>query len=145
MDSDVVTGVTFAGLFALWGMFICGILVISIGIKILICWYLSSCLEKIPPRFRRQEPGMVWLLLIPLFTFVWAFFVYPKIADSFKAYFDSVGRTDVGDCGRDLALIYCILAVIPYVGLAALILLILVLVKFDALKKQIPSGLPPAV
>lgn len=133
------------------------IVIIAVAIAILICWYLSSCLKRVPPQFRRQEPGLVWLLLIPCFPIIWNFFVYPKIAESYQAYFDSVGRTDVGDCGRSLAMWYCILTVIglpagfvlsliPILGplascvmsLATLVLWIMFLVKAGSLKGQIP-------
>jgi hypothetical protein len=127
--------------------------VIAIAIGCLICWYLSSCLKRVPPQFRRQEPAMAWLLLIPCFNLVWNFFVYPKIGESYQAYFDSIGRTDLGDCGRSLGLSYCILSVaglplgmIPviggvvscFLGLATLVVWILFLVKAGNLKSQIP-------
>lgn len=120
---------------------------VMLGIGIAVCFFLSSCFRRIPPPHRQQEPGMVWLLLIPCFSIVWNFFVYPKLADSFASYFHAQGRTDVGDCGRGIALAYCICAacaIIPYLGLlaalAALILWIIFLVKALDLKKQIPEA-----
>ena len=87
---------------------------------------------------------MVWLLMIPLVNIVWNFFVYPKISESFQSYFNAQGRTDVGDCGKSLSMTFCILActsVIPYLGactgLAALVIWIIVLVKFSGLKSQL--------
>jgi hypothetical protein len=90
---------------------------------------------------------MVWLLMIPCFNVVWNFFVWPKLANSYKSYFDSAGITDVGDCGYTLNMAYCIvsacsvLAWIPCVGyligLAALVLLIICLVKAMSLKARI--------
>jgi hypothetical protein len=98
----------------------------------------------VPQQFRRQEPGMVWLLLIPCVSIVWNFFVYPRVAQTLKAYFDSVGRTDVGDYGESIGLAYCICVVcafIPYLGiltgLAAIVLLIIFLAKVNALKNSI--------
>ncbi len=133
-------------------------LVISYAILAVICWILSGCYQRIPQPHRQMEPGMVWLLLIPCFNVVWIFFVYLRLSNSFKSYFNSIGRTDVGDCGFNLGLAYCICAVlsaIPYlgacIGLAALVLLILYLVKVTDLKRQIPEnpGLlappPPAI
>lgn len=88
---------------------------------------------------------MVWLLLIPCFNLVWNFFVYPKLADSYKAYFDSVGRPEVGDCGKGIGLAYCICvacSIVPYIGvlpaLAALVLWIIFLVKAKELRDMIP-------
>jgi hypothetical protein len=132
----------------------CGAIVIVYAILAVICWYLSGCLKAIPDEHRKQQPNMVWLMMIPLFNIVWIFFVYPKIAESYKSYFDSIGRTDVGDCGRGLSLAYCILtcaSCIPYLnfctGLPTLVIWIIVLVKFGTLKGQIQnpqSSFPPA-
>lgn len=130
----------------------------SLAVGVAICWFLMTCFQRVPPAYRKQEPGLVWLLLIPCFNIVWNFFVLPRLADSYKAYFDSVARTDVGDCGRSLALGCCILPIVNIViswlgwvpvigrlfgvlgclvGLANLILLIAFLVKAASLKAQI--------
>ncbi|MCL2640225.1 MAG: hypothetical protein FWD53_05210 [Phycisphaerales bacterium] len=145
------------GLFAVLGAFLCGICVVWLAVMAIVCWFLSNALQAIPAEFRKQTPGKIWLLMIPIFGIIWSFFVFPKISDSFKAYFDSVGRTDFGDCGRQMAIILCIclcggiLVVIPCIGpalsgltgLASLVLLILLLVKFSQLKGQIQSGAAP--
>jgi len=133
-----------------WGAFLLAIgifVLLMLAISVAVCFFLSSCFRRIPPPHRQQEPGMVWLLLIPLFAFVWNFFVYPKLADSFASYFRAQGRTDVGDCGRGIGLAYCICtacAIVPCVGylaaLAAVILWIIFLVKAADLKRQIPEA-----
>jgi len=130
------------------------VLLVSLAIHIAICWFLSSCFARIPVAYRRQDPAMVWLLLVPCFNLVWAFFVLPRLSESFQAYFEAQGRTDVGDCGRTLAMLYCIGGVVvsvvgwvPFVGLLnclvgplLLVVLILFLVTAAALKGQIPPG-----
>ncbi len=145
MNEDHAAAI-FGGVFML---FCCGGVIIGLAIQAFICYLLSSALNVIPAAHRKQEPNMVWLLMIPVFNLVWNFFVYPKISDSFKSYFDSVGRTDVADCGRQIGLIYCILAalcVVPYAniltGLGALVLLIIYLVKVSELKGKV---VPPTV
>ncbi len=45
---------------------------------------LQKALEAVSPENRQMPPGQVWLLLIPLFNFVWMFYVVNKIADSFQ-------------------------------------------------------------
>lgn len=45
---------------------------------------LQKALEAVSPENRMMPPGQVWLSLIPLFNFVWMFFVVNKIADSFR-------------------------------------------------------------
>lgn len=132
-----------AGVF---GVVCCGMVLVGLAIQALICYFLSGFLKAIPPEHRKQEPNMVWLLMIPIFPLVWNWFVYPKTSESFQSYFASKGRTDVGDCGRQLAVVFCILvdcSIVPYLnfltGLGALVLLIMLLVKFSEFKKQITA------
>lgn len=130
------------------------VLFVSLAIHVAVCWFLSSCFARIPVPYRRQEPAMVWLLLIPCFNLVWVFFVLPPLADSYRAYFEAQGRTDVGDCGRTLAMLYCIgtvlatvLGCVPFVSLAncligpaIVVVLILFLIKAAVLKGQLPPN-----
>jgi hypothetical protein len=129
------------------------VFLVAMAIQVAICWFLSSCFSRIPKEYRRQEPGMVWLLLVPCLNLVWNFFVYPKLAESYKAYFEAQGRTDVGDCGYGLGMAYSIAVVvtsaigfIPVVSLinclfgpALLVVFIMFLVKAAGLKAQIPA------
>jgi hypothetical protein len=105
---------------------------------------MYSFLKEIPSEHRKQEPSMVFLLFIPCFNLIWNFFVFPKTAESFKSYFESRGVTDVGDCGYQLARIFCIVqccTIIPCLGifawLAALVLATVLLVKFNQLKNRL--------
>ena len=142
----------YAGVFAVLRLglgAICCAGFITLAIHAVLCYLLYKCFLAIPPQYRKQEPGMVWLLMIPLFSLVWNFFVYPKLAESYQAYFAAQGRTDVGDCGKQLGLIYCIAAacaLIPYVGVlagvAGLVLVILFLVKAYELKAKITAPPP---
>jgi hypothetical protein len=120
-------------------------LMLQVGLSIVAIVLTYTDYQRIPPRFRKLEPGLVLLLLVPCFNLVWNFFVFPGLANSFKAYFDSIGDTSVADCGRDLGLGYaicCAVSVIPFVGcftgVASLVLLILFLVKANDLKNRIP-------
>jgi len=117
---------------------------ISIAVAVVICFLISDALKRLPPSFRKMDPAMVWLLLIPCFGIVWNFFVFPKVSDSYSAYFTSQGRTDVGDAARGLGMAYAICtacSMIPCVGyvagLASLVLLIMYLVKITGLKNQV--------
>ena len=116
-----------------------------------ICLFLSSCFKRIPEEHRKLRPGMVWLLMIPCFNIVWNFFVYPALSASYTAAFESEGSHSHGDCGRRLALVYCILVTlavvlswVPCLGImscfispASLIVWIMLLVKASSLKSQI--------
>jgi hypothetical protein len=120
---------------------------VSIAIAIAVILIVQSFYKRIPSEHRKMEPGMVWLLIIPCFSIVWNFFVFLRLSDSFKSYFDSQGIEDVGDCNRTLAMAYCIAAVLCLVpclnyvaGPVSLVLLVLALVKYNELKNRIPAA-----
>ena len=147
------------------GVGCCGLIIQGI-----ISWFLSTCLERIPAQFRQIAPMSPYLFLlgiIPclglLVVLIYNFIFWPKFCRSFKAYFDSVGNTEVGDCGEKLTLLYSVgvvgsillsfIGVIPIIGLislincllgpALLILYIVILVKAGQLKGMItdqPGG-----
>ena len=126
---------------------------VILGVVIFVLWLLYGAQSRIPEQYRDISPGAIWLMLIPLFNLVWMFFVFQRIPTSYQKYFASQGRSDVGDCGKNLGLSFCICylcAAIPVVGifalLGALVVLILFLVKIMGLKKQIhiDGGAPPA-
>jgi len=131
---------------------------IGFGIQIFVCWVLYFCYKSIPQEFRLREPWMVWLLFIPFFHIVWNFYIYPSLATSYKKYFDSIGCTEVGKCGRSVAVAYCVCVCcvfVPSAGpLAALIgigLLLFFLVEICELKVRVSLStkspttiLPPA-
>lgn len=122
-----------------------------LAINAAVCLFLSSCFKRIPEEHRKLRPGLVWLLMIPCFNIVWNFFVYPALSESYTAAFESEGSNPHGDCGRTLALVYCILvavatglSVIPcisviscFISPAALVVWIMLLVKAGSLKSQI--------
>src|SRR4051812_14601753 len=119
-------------------------LLITLAINIVISALLYGCFNRIPPQHRTLEPGLVWLLLIPLVPIVWNFFVFQRLPESYQRYFHSIGRTDVGDCGKTIGLWYSIAlacSVVPCVNYitfpAALVLLIVFLVKAMSLKNMI--------
>ncbi len=120
------------------------LLLLRLVVSIVVCWMLYAAFERIPARFREMNSGLVWLLVIPCFSLVWNFFVFPKLARSFKAYFNSVGDPTVGDCGEQLGLFYAIADVcflVPCVNhfafLASIVLLIVYLIKVHELKRKI--------
>jgi hypothetical protein len=132
------------------------LLLVGLAIMAFICWNLMGCFSRVPAQYRKMEPTLVWLLMIPCFSLVWNFFVYLRLPDSYQAYFAATGRTDGSDYGRGIGLAYAICSVcciIPFVnyiaGPAALVLLIIFLVKINGYKNQIavvaaPGGVPPS-
>ena len=116
-------------------------LVIGIAISVVISLLITSALKVVPQQYREIEPGMVWLLLIPLFNLIWNFFVFPKVSRSFQKYFAAQGKSEHGDCGEKIGFWYaicgacCIIPCVNYLaGPAALVLLIIYLVKIHGLK-----------
>lgn len=117
------------------------------ALAVVVCYILSSALKRIPIHHRKQDPRMVWLLLVPLFPFVWNYFVFLPLARSFEDYFKSTGREEIPDSGWGMSLALCICAdaiLVAPLGLVAiistLILMILVLVRVH----HLTSMLPPA-
>ena len=105
---------------------------------------LQSCFATLPEKHRELSPGLVWLLLVPLFNFVWMFMVVLKLSNSFKKAFAERGVTaEVGSCGQGIGLAYCILiccSIIPIVnfvtGPAALICWIIYWTQMAGLKNK---------
>jgi hypothetical protein len=126
------------------------VLFIALAIQAVICYFVAEHYKIIPAGLRKMEPGQVWLMMIPLFNLYWAFPVFLGLSESYQAAFAARGRTDVGDCSRQIALWYCICvacSVIPclnYIsGPASLVLLIIYLIKISEYKKQLlesPGG-----
>jgi hypothetical protein len=126
-------------------------LLVSLGIHLAILFLLYKDLQAVPAEFRRMEPSMVWLLLIPCFNLIWNFFVFSRVAGSYQDYFHERGRRDVGDCGAGIGIAYstcAILVSIPclnyltvwFCGPAMIVLIILYLVKLQGLKQEIKSA-----
>ncbi len=126
-------------------------MVIALGIalipQIIINLLLTSILKGIPEQYRQTSPLMIWLLLVPCVNVILGFFVYPKIPDSFRAYFAAQGDHSHGDCGQTLGWAIPVLflaSVIPYLGcvtaVIGLVLLIIYLIKQFELKKIVEGG-----
>lgn len=102
-------------------------------------------LKRIPVKSRTQKPEMAFLLMIPLFSLVWAFFVHPKIAESLKNYYDKNGNPQ-SDYGEKLALWFCITSacgLIPVIGfisaIASLVLGVMFYIKAIELSSKIKT------
>ena len=97
------------------------ILCISILPLIFYLLTLQNTLEKISVENRKMNPGEVWLSLIPVFGFIWQFFIVMKMADSLKAEFAKLNIPIIEDKpGYSIGLAYCILfccGVIPFLGI----------------------------
>jgi hypothetical protein len=102
-------------------------------------------LERIPVEDRKQNPGLALLLLIPVFSLIWAFFVYPRISASLESYFARRGDRSEGDCGRTVAIVLCVCSLIPFVQVIALVCMVIFFVKVFGLTGKIERARPVAV
>ena len=69
---------------------------------------------------REMEPGMVWLMFIPLFNIVWHFFVVMNMAKSLGCEFQKRGTAEDPKPGQTIGMVMCILAccgIIPILGI----------------------------
>lgn len=80
---------------------------------------LQKALNRCSPESRAMQPGMVWLMLIPLFNVVWQFFVVINMAKSLGAEFQKRGIAEDPNPGQTLGLVMCVgnLVCAPVVGL----------------------------
>jgi hypothetical protein len=122
-------------------------LAISLAINLLICWLVYRANEALPAEHRKTESWQAFLLLIPLFNLIWNFVLLARVSGGMQSYFQSKNDASVGDCGAAMGLWYSIcsiVAFIPFVqcvaGPAALVLLILYLVKISGLRTRVLAG-----
>lgn len=138
----------FAGLFAM--MLICfGVFfVIAMLPSIFFLLTLSKALNRCRPQCRTQEPGMVWLALVPLLGIVWIFINVVRVSESLRNEFRARrwhSRNE--DYGYGIGIAYCALVVasiIPYIGvlfaIAGLVCWIIYWVKVANLSGELASG-----
>lgn len=140
MTPDAAT--LFAGILA----FICIILTVVFVINVIVCFLMYKPLSKLPESFRPFNPGLVFLMLVPIANFVMPFLISISFTDGFKNYFGSIGDQSNGDCGKTIGLVWAIAAVcsmIPIVnylaGPVALVCMIIFIVKLWSMGNKVSS------
>jgi len=103
--------------------------------------FLGGVLRKCCPSSRTMRPGMVWLLLIPLFNLVWSFVVVFGVADSLGNEFRlrNIPTPDTKP-GKSIGIamaVSAVLSLIPFVAFAHLILWIVYWVKIANFSRQL--------
>jgi len=138
-----VAGTMFATLLA----FLCVILTVVFVINVIVCFLLYKPLSKLPESFRPFNPGLVFLMLIPIANFVMPFMISISFTDGFKNYFESIGDQSNGDCGKTIGLVWAIAGVcsiIPIVNylapLVALICMIIFVVKLWSMGNKVNTA-----
>ena len=100
-----------------------GLLLIALSGLIATIFYLltaQKALRKCAPVSRTMSPGMVWLMLIPVFGLVWQFVIVSNLTKSLQNEFGRLGNQrpeeDLGK-GKGLAMCVCNCCIIlPYIG-----------------------------
>ena len=116
--------------------------IIGIIILVLFLLNLQNLMKSIKEENRDVSPGKVWLMLIPIFSAIYAFILYPKISSSIKKELESRGME--GDGAKQVGLAAAItsaISLIPIgsqslISLLSLIALIIWWVKTAQYKKQ---------
>jgi hypothetical protein len=142
MDPELA-GAVVAGFLA----FLCVILTVVFVINVIVCFLLYKPLSKLPESFRPFNPGLVFLMLIPIANFVMPFMISISFTDGFKNYFESIGDQSNGDCGKTIGLVWAIAGVcsiIPIVNylapLVALICMIIFVVKLWSMGNKVNTA-----
>jgi hypothetical protein len=81
---------------------------------------LQKALTRCSPENRAMNPGMVWLMFIPLFGLVWQFLIVINVAKSLGAEFQKRGMAEEPQPGKTLGMAMCILSccgIIPFLGI----------------------------
>ena len=130
------------GIAVIIGILIGFILILGIGILYILS--LQKALNRCAPENRAMEPGLVWLLLIPCFWYVWHFFIVINMAKSLGAEFQKRGIAEEPEPGKVIGLVASILwpcGWIPLLGYlcgpAALICWIIYWVKIAGYSKKL--------
>jgi hypothetical protein len=103
---------------------------------------LQKALNRCSPASRAMNPGMVWLMLIPLFNLVWQFFVVLNMAKSLGAEFQARGIPEEPDPGQTIGLIMCVSALLC--GPIYLIFWIIYWVKIAGFSAKLVAPWAPA-
>jgi hypothetical protein len=69
---------------------------------------LQKALNRCAPASRAMSPGMVWLMLIPIFNLVWQFFIVLNMSKSLAAEFQRRGIPEEPEPGQTIGLIMCV-------------------------------------
>ncbi len=126
---------------------ICVVLVVAFVISVVTCFLIYKPFSKLPESFRPFQPGLVFLMLVPIANLVMPFMISISVTDGFKRYFESVGDNSKGDCGKSIGLAWAIglvCSLIPLVnyiaGPISLVCMIIFIVKLWSLGNAIESS-----
>ena len=109
-DLDLEAGGMIAAIAIGLLLIICLLLLIKIGLL----WLTYDAAKAADPDKQSMGPGLVWLLLVPLFNYYWNFIALPAVSDSLSATARGKGK-EVGDAGRSVGMVTCYLSLASFV------------------------------
>ena len=121
---------------------------LAIGLTVTIFYVLTlrNCLRQVRPENRRFEPNNTWLLLIPLFSLVYNFFVVKGISESLRNEYEQLGESPTTAPTYQLGLSYAIASCLTWVpmvgsfiGIGAFVLFIIYWVQIHGHKNRIAT------
>ena len=92
-----------------------GLLIVSAIMLVPLIFYcltLQKALNRCSAENRAMNPGMVWLMFIPVFNVVWHFLIVLNMAKSLGAEFRQRGMAEDPSPGQTLGLVMCVAALI---------------------------------
>ena len=95
------------GMVGLIGLVLVGLLVVAL-------WRIMDAANAAAPEHRTMEPGMIWLLLIPVFQVYWNFRALPEVSKSLAATMRDKGLNP-DDCGQGIGVVWSLLVVAIYI------------------------------
>jgi hypothetical protein len=82
---------------------------------------LQKAFQRCSPENRAIQPGLVWLMFIPLFNVVWHFFIVLRLATSLDAEYRKRGIPEEPQPGKNLGLAMCILVCCSFIPLLGIL------------------------
>lgn len=126
-----------------------GVLVVFLIPLIFYLLTLQKALNRCSPENRAMAPGLVWVMLIPVFGFIWHFIMVLNVAKSLGAEFQKRGITEDPKPGQQLGIVMCVLSccsIIPLLNMlsspAFLICWIIYWVKIAGYSAKLASPAP---
>lgn len=76
---------------------------------------LSKLLKNISPENRSMNPGLVWLLFVPILNFIWHFVVVLNVTRSTEKEFAKLGINEQTNSARTIGLVASIAWTLPLI------------------------------
>jgi hypothetical protein len=87
---------------------------VIIGLCAFALWRILDAANAAMPAHRTMEPGMIWLLLVPIFQVYWNFISLPAVSESLTATLRDKGLKP-DDCGRAIGRVWGLLILGIYI------------------------------